>query len=145
MTTHTDNEKDMAETIETQRLMIAMLDRRQRTLRSIIAQHVNRKHEYELTIAIMTEGLQAVADLMGESKGVAGLLQHGEIATWGWLLSERLEDFNEAMNKVIDMQAEEREREQEQHEIKMDEDKHYADDFRRRKREDDIAVNGIDE
>ena len=99
-----------------------------------------------LTKEVLTKGLRAVADLMGRSEGVIGLHLNGEVATWYELMqSSWLEDFEEAMNTLIDAEAEEAEREREQHEIRMTEDKHYADGYRRRMREESIATYGIDE
>ena len=98
------------------------------------------------TNEVLTKGLRAVADLMGRSEGVIGLHLNGAVATWDELMqSIWLEDFEAAMNALIDADAEEAERDREQHEIRMTEDKHYADGYRRRMREESIAIHGIDE
>jgi len=92
------------------------------------------------------KGLQAVADLMGESEGVAGLHRNGELANWDELLTGPwLEDFHEAMNELMDMQHEDIERDMEQHEIRMTDDRHYADHCKRQEREQTIALYGINE
>lgn len=92
------------------------------------------------------KGLQAVADLMGESHGVAGLHLNGDIATWDEILQNAwMEDYHEAMNELIDMQHEELEKDQMQHEIRMTDDRHYADDFRKKQKEEQILLYGIDE
>ena len=95
---------------------------------------------------VLVKGLRAVANLMAESEGVIGIHINGAVATWdGLLQSIWLEDFETAMNALIDADAEEAERERDQHEIRMTEDKHYADGYRRRMREESIAIHGIDE
>lgn len=91
-------------------------------------------------------GLQAVADLMGESEGVSGLHRNGDLANWDELLTGPwLADYHEAMNELIDMRSEEIERDRIQHEIRMTEDRHYADNCKRMKREEELATHGIDE
>lgn len=98
-----------------------------------------------LTNEVLVKGLRAVAGLMGQSEGVVGLHLNGAVATWDELMqSSWLEDFETAMNALIDADAEEAEREREQHKIRMTEDKHYADGYRRRMREESIATYGID-
>ena len=98
------------------------------------------------TNEVLVKGLRAVAFLMTESKGVTGLRRNGAVATWDELMrSSGLEDFEAAMNALIDADDEEAERERDQHEIRMTEDKHYADGYRRRMREESIATRGIDE
>lgn len=102
--------------------------------------------ENEVRIERLVKGLQAVASLMGESEGVAGLHRNGEIANWDELLTGAwLEDYHAAMNEVIDMQHEAMERDQLQHEIRMTEDRHYADNYRQKQREEQILLHGIDE
>ena len=49
------------------------------------------------------------------------------------------------MNEVIDMDAEQFERDKEQHEIRMTEDRHYAADHKRKHREEELALHGINE
>lgn len=92
------------------------------------------------------KGLQAVADLMGESDGVAGLHRNGDLANWDELLTGPwLEDYHEAMNELIDMQHEAIERDRIQHEIKMTDDPLYAAHHKRMAREFEIAEHGINE
>lgn len=94
----------------------------------------------------LTKGLRAVAGLMAESQGVAGLHLNGDIAAWDDLLQNAwLEDYHEAMNELIDMDAEQFERDKDQHEIRMTDDPHDADNCKRLKREEELATHGIDE
>ena len=100
----------------------------------------------EPRIAKLVKGLKAVSELMGESEGVTGLHLNGDVATWDWLLSnEWLAEFNEAMGEVMDMTCEQMEKDKDQHEIRMTDDRHYADRYRRQQREEQIFLNGIDE
>lgn len=100
----------------------------------------------EARIEKLVKGLRAVAGLMAESQGVAGLHLNGDVATWDDLLQNAwLEDYHEAMNEVTDMDAEQFEKDKDQHEIRMTEDKHYADDYKRKQREEELATHGIDE
>ena len=94
----------------------------------------------------LVKGLRAVAGLMAESQGVAGLHLNGDVATWDDLLQNAwLEDYHEAMNELIDMDAEQFGRDKDQHEIRMTDDRHYADNHKRQQREEDIAMHGINE
>ena len=91
-------------------------------------------------------GLKAVALLMAESEGVTGLHLNGDVATWDWLLStEWLADFNAAMGAVVDMTNDQIEKDEDQHEIRMTDDPHYREWYRKEQRRKEIEEHGIDE
>ena len=100
----------------------------------------------EARLEKLIKGLRAVAGLMAESQGVAGLHLNGDVAAWDELLQNAwLEDYHDAMNELIDMDAEQFERDKNQHEIRMTDDPHYAADHKRKQREEELATHGIDE
>lgn len=99
-------------------------------------------------------GLLAVEDLMLDSKGVFGLHLNGDPSPWDELRSggkheEWLNDFDIATKVVAQLKSDNEARLDEQariqHEIRMTDDPHYRDWYKKEQRRKEREQHGIDE